>query len=331
MRIRPLLPFFIVPFLLVTAASLRLGATEKEFDMRLYAPFLEPGLAGQDQKTGDEIAPEGLEWLSPTRGRLLARLWHLKGAMEFETTPDRKAVSAVKVDLGPRGLDVWRHRHSYLKKGDGYAWNDPTEDPTPIDSSLAADYDSALSNLWALWSRRHLDKILQGRALGLSAKDGSGRNSQYDLEEKEYAWLRKKMTMRYDRNGLIGTAWGDFSIRLWHIPVHVRFEVKPHKPTHTNPQIIQLAHDVEYRYDKEEWRRRHGYGIGSYGAYAWNKDFPDPKPKMTSALGTQLDRLMENCAHYWARTAAYIIMGQLDSDLKAAMGRPASTTNFAIK
>lgn len=281
--------------------------------MHFYAPFLEPGLGDSQAPRDSEMIADGLQWTGPDSGRLLVRMWDKKAIVDFKTGPDRRTLSEWRVDLDGdsqpgRGLDVWRHRHTYVKLPGGYVWNSLGDARPPLEASLGADYDSALFGAWRLWAKRKLDRLLSSpSASEPPAASGS-----------EGAELNKKMRLRYDKRGLVGKASGEFFIRLWQVPVRVKFEIEPHTPSHHNPWIIQLARPIEIEYSPNEWRRRHGYGRSVAGGYAWDSDFPDPKPAIASA-GPRLDDLLGRAGGYWAEAGVSIIMDGLDKQLKAAV------------
>lgn len=294
--------------------------------MHFYAPFLEPGLGDAPAPKDGEMAADALEWTGPDSGRLLARMWDKKAAVEFKTSPDRRALIDLRVDLGNEnqpgrsGLDVWRHRHAYLKLPGGYVWNSLEDSRPALDSALGEGYDAALLGAWRLWSGRKLARLLGGAAITEPEAAGNGN-----------AELNKKMRLRYDKKGLVGKAAGDFFIRLWQVPVRVRFEIEPNTPTHHNPWIIKLSRPIAISYAPEEWRRRHGYGKRALGGYAWDEDFTDPKPAIASA-GPQLDELLARAAGYWSEAGVSIIMDGLDKQLKSAvsdLGGSVSTTPAA--
>lgn len=307
-------PILAAVLLLTGFAPAQPPAEQKEFDMHLYAPFLEPGLAAQEP-AGAVMPHSAVEWTSPTEGRMFASLWLKKALVEFQTTADRKSVTAIRVELGNNdkpgqsGFDVWRHRHSYLKvPGQNYLWNSIADTRPALADALGADYDACLAGAWTLWARRQVNKIL---AEGLAGPGPS-------LEESGSARLKKKIALRYDRNGLVGTASGDFTIRLWGVPVHVEFEIKGRQPTYQNPHIIDLVRGAAISYGRQEWRLRHGYARGS----AWDDDFIENKPSIT-AMAPRLDDLLDRSARYWADTAVHIILDNLDRQLKDAIGMPA--------
>lgn len=307
-------PLLAAIFFLAQLAPAQSLVEQKEFDMHLYAPFLEPGLDAQ-APAGEVMPHSAVEWTSPTEGRMLASLWLKKAWVEFQTTADRKTVTAVRVDLGNNdrpgqsGFDVWRHRHSYLKvPGQGYLWNSIADARPALADALGADYDAVLAGSWTLWARRQVNRFLTAGAAGPEAF----------LEESASARLKKKITMRYDRNGLAGTASGDFTIRLWGIPVKVDFEVKGRRPTHENPHIIDLARGVRISYGRQEWRLRHGYARGN----AWDEDFIENKPAI-AAMAPRLDDLLDKSARYWADAAVHVVLDGLDRQLKDAIGMPA--------
>lgn len=287
----------------------------KDFEMRYYAPFLEPGLGDGAARRGDELVAGSVEWLGPAKGRLPASMWFKKATIEFETSADRRTITALSVDLGKRdqpgqsGWDVWRHRHTYLKHPNGYFWNTLGDDPVPMESAVGARCDEALFGAWQLWARRTVQRVLGGLIAASPSES-----------ENDNATLHKKMRMGYDRKGLVGTASGEFTIRAWHVPARVRFTIKAAQPSHLNQWIIGLAGPIELQYDREEWRRRHGYSRGLFSGYAWDADFPDPKPDIAAA-GPKLDELMDRGIAFWAEVSVSLVMDNLDRDLKQAMGQ----------
>lgn len=308
-----LLALLFVPAACAALPSQAAAPSQKDFDMHFYAPFLEPGLGDAPAPKDGEMIAERLEWSGPDSGRLLARMWDKKAVVEFKTSPDRKTLTDLRVDLGNEnqpgrsGLDVWRHRHAYIKGTSGYVWNSLEDRRPALDSALGADYDAALLGAWRLWSRRKLARLLGGSAMPEPSAAGN-----------EGAELNKKMRLRYDKRGLVGKASGDFFIRLWQVPVRVRFEIEPNTPTHHNPWIIKLSRPIDISYTPQEWRRRHGYAKAALGGYTWDGDFIEPKPDITST-GPRLDDLLARAAGYWADAGVSIIMDGLDKQLKSAV------------
>lgn len=307
----------ILPLVLVLCSLAQAQAAQKDFDMRFNAPFLEAGLNGQ-APAGDEPMRHGaIEWTSATEGRMPVSLWYKKGVVGFETTPDRKTLTALRVELGHNGMDVWRRRHAYLKiPGQGYVWDSLADVRPVMDSASGEAYDACLLGVWTLWARRELP--------GLLAAQGALQET-LGFDDSGYGELKKKMTVRYDRNGLVGTASGEFYLRLWGVPVHVAFTIKGHRPTHENPWLIDLAKGIEVSYRRDEWRKRHGYARGG----AWDADFTEPKPDIAQA-GPLLDALLDKDAQYWSEAAVHIILNGLHEQLAEAIGSAAQPAPLAL-
>lgn len=162
-----------------------LQASQKDFDMVFSAPFLEPGLNGR-APSGDEAMRHGaIEWTSAAGGRMPVSMWYKKAVVEFQTSPDRKTLTALRVDLGNNGLDVWRHRHGYFKTAQGYVWNSRDDVRPAMSAAMGADYDASLSGLWTLWARRLLERLLAGSEVAQATPAG---------EEDGYARLNSVMS-----------------------------------------------------------------------------------------------------------------------------------------
>lgn len=287
-----------------SAQTIQTRPIQKEFTLRMYAPFLEPGLGGGPAKAGDEIAFSGpIEWTSPTEGKVPATLWFKKVVVSFRTQADRRTVAEAAVDLGQNGLAVWRHRHSYMQNGAGFAWNTIGDHRAALDNATAQEYDRFLEGVALLWAKRGVAALLATPA-GAEALVDNGT-------------LAAPIRVSYDKNGVVGKNPGGFALRLWHMPVNIRFTVIKHEPSHLDPWIIQLHGPIDIIFEAKEWRRRHGYARGASG-FTLDPDFPGPRPDMT-LLGPKLEVLMDRAVEYWSQAAAYLALDPLDRDLKAAI------------
>lgn len=146
------------------AAGSAEASAGRNFTMRLYAAFLEPGLGGRPAVPGDEIALGPLEWGSATSGRAGFSIWRQGGAVEFTTAPDRRRLETVRTDADaqPEGkaMQVWRYRHAYRVEGGRAFWLTLEDHPVPMESGLAQGYDRFLAAVRRLWCARALQARL---------------------------------------------------------------------------------------------------------------------------------------------------------------------------
>ena len=316
--------WFLLAFLLAAPAAAQpprlQQAFQKDFIMRFYGAFLEPGLGAVPAVPGDELENAVLTWTGPAEGRLDFSEWRQKGWAEFKTSPDRKTLTAIRTNLEAepgKPMDVWRMRHGYrFDPARGYTWVSLEDAPPVLDAAAGAVYDRFLTAVWKLWPARRLREMLKaaGNTLDVSADPGQ---------------LEQPVRLTYDRGGLVGTPTLEFHYRYWHIPVRVRFTLRPKQPTHDDPWIIGLKGPIAFSIDKDEWRRRHGCRQGFAGA-ALDADFPDPAFPIRDAA-PRLEEMLETGTGYWAEAAVSIIMSSLDTQLKEAVAAlPAPTDRPAF-
>lgn len=283
----------LIPILAVLAAVFparaqfwAFGGTEQEFPMRLYARFLQPGLGDAPATAGDEAYVSGLKWTGMTTGQALVTVWGLDVGVRFETSSDRLVVKSMTTELDAddaRPMQAWRQRHDYgYTAGQGYYWDSILDGHLPLDPAAGRRLDAMLRSAFRYWATERLQAALAGKSLPPAPAD-MGR-------------LRAAMPLRYDRNGLIGTAAGDFFIRVWGVPVHVRLRIRPHTPSQDDPFIIALDGEPAADFDLAELRRRHAYS-----------DEPE------------FDALLTRCARHWAEASSYVILSGLNDDLQKAM------------
>lgn len=283
MRTLPALLLILLP-LASSAAPLR-----RDFTMRFYARFLEPGLGGAPAAPGSDAGFADLQWAGPDAGIGRLVLWRQNALCRFQTSPNRRSVASVVSELetpDAKAMDVWRQRHGYRRLGGNYQWLTLGDDPVLMDHSLGQAYDKALAVAGTLACRRALEAGLPSPAL-LPAPADHGE-------------MIKPLALTYDRGGLIGTASGDFFIRLWDVPAKVSFRVRKHVPTHMDPNILELAGVPKVTFSREdlkELRRRHGLP-------------PDSR---------ELDALFERMAAYWGEASATIVAQGLNDQLEAAL------------
>ena len=318
------------PALPAQAPALQGQTVSRDFDVRLFAPYLEPGIGGQNWEPGDEmLAPGGVEWTDAarTQGRLRLRMWYHKAWAEFQTTADRRKVAALNVQLGwdgeaDRMMLLWRHHHGYaLRPGAGYFWKTIGDEDLPMPQDLGARYDRALTGVWEMWARRRAQSLLESDEMSPVEGAGSFALAGHEIPEA-YQRLKQKTPLRYGPGGLAGGHPLVFYVRIWHIPVKVQLLVVPVQPTHHNPWIIGLG--------SAEWRRRHGYKKKFWGGYQWDADFPSPRPDIES-FGAEMDRLMEHEALFWADVSTSLILNNLDADLKKAMSELQAAPSIAAQ
>lgn len=305
----------IVAIFLSSAASARTStapaafslALEKTFEVRVPLPFLEPGLGGAAAKAGDEVLIGPPSWSSATAGRMAASVWRIRTVASLTASADRKTILDAKTSITPGQMDAWRDRHGYLLRGGHYEWDslDYERERSPLDAVLGRRLDQAIAGAMTLWIRRGAQSTLSARE-ELTGDDPA-------------AILDKSFDLEYDQSGLVGNARGDFFIRLWGIPVRVRFELEPHVPDHDDVKMFRLARPLEFSYGDgrsaalSEWRRRHGYARTADG-YAWDADFPAPPD--AASTGPALDDLLDRSASFWAQVATEQVMSFLDQKLK---------------
>lgn len=279
---------------------------EKDLEIRVNLAFLEPGLGGRPARAGDEIAIGAPSWTSPTEGRMAESVWRLRTVATFSADPARSKILDASPNLTAPQTDAWRHRHGYVLTSGGYVWDSMGDVRPSMDAALGKSLDQALAGALKLWTARRAQTALPA-------------STETALDDPD-AVLVEKVRLRYDENGLVGHAFGDFFIRLWGIPVRVRYEVEPHHPDHDDNMLMWISGDARFEYGdgedaaRTEWRRRHGYSLGPQG-YAWDADFPSPRPD-AGTVGPELDAMFDRCAQYWAEVAASQAVRVLDERLK---------------
>lgn len=283
------------------------GPRSDTFALTLYAPFLEPG-DGAEPRPGEELRVEEFHVQSGS-GTFAYSLWGVEGKAVFTTSPDGKALRSLATELDgdseTPALRVWRHRHGYTRdKAGRYWWNTLGEASEPLDPRLGAVYDRFLREVWRLWTARRISALLNGKAPP-AVPPGPERSTQ-------------ELVLSYDATGLVGTFPVDMQIRLWGIPVRLHFTLAPAQPTPEDTWIVGLTDLVTLGYSREDWRRRHGYRIGFWGARRWDADFPGHPPDL-QVYGALLDRLLDRAARFWSDSSVNIALAGLDQELKTSV------------
>lgn len=270
------------------------------FDLRIRGQFLEPGpaparapltLSDFRRDPSGGVTATAAAWFAPA---------------EVAASPDLS-----RLDTRPRmhddrlpAWDLWRHRHGYtLGPARRAAWNGLGDEPDWMSPADAEFYDAYLIALYRLWTRRALRERLAGA-------------EEPPPEPAPAGEAVVSIPMQYDETGLAEPVSASFLIHQWNLPVQVGFSLIPSTATHPAEWWFDLRTEPFVRYDKDAWRRRHGYRKTLFG-YRWDADFPGGKHLGTDD-GERLDALMERGVAFWANAALQRGLFELDQQLKTS-------------
>jgi len=303
---------FYLPLTFVVVAAVVLGvavwrknalppeARAAEFEFVLHPSFLEPGPA---PKGSARRAVEVGNVQSQTQGIAQVRLWqataqvgYKRDAMGHLTT---LSVVPLSADAGSDGWNIWRHRHGYILARDlGYFWNTLGDYRQPIRDDQGERFDAFLKAVWSYWAVVGLEEVrLKGAPPPLVPPQPYRRTVKVALIDGKLA----------------RPAPVEFQINPWHVPLRVEMDV--HSSTTTG--ILQMVDGFSWKFDMDDWRRRHGYRRTLFFGYQWLPGFPEPFP-MTAATGRELDNLLHRTMEYWSEAVAAGVITELDLKIAAS-------------
>ena len=299
-------------FVLGARAGAEPRSFEKSIDVEFRAGFLEPGLEGHHEKSGDEIEFGPVTWLASNEGSVTTRIWNVSAPIEFETDGDSATIKRLRYRPTSSSADslwdVWRHRHAYLfLPGDGYYWNSLEDVKPRMDSAAGAFDDQYLKELWSYWTIKRWPQHAERPDIERRGTDDS-----------DSAILKKSVRIEYDAAGLTRPVRLAFQINLWHMPVRIFLDVASSSATANGEVAPHLIGTYRWSYDRSEWRRRHGYHQGLWGKYKTDEGWPE-KRKLSEQEGRWLDELLDRCVSYWVDVATEEVMADLESKVDAAV------------
>ncbi|MCG3205819.1 MAG: hypothetical protein KCHDKBKB_02542 [Elusimicrobia bacterium] len=293
------------------AAFVPAPLSEKTIDLQFNAGFLEAGRQKANQRWGDEIHFDEIEWSSPTEGSVLARVWNVSSLIQFHISEDRKALKTLRFNPKPGSpgnmWEAWRHRHAYIfLSGDDYRWNSLEDEKPRLDYDTGAFYDEYLKELWSFWTVKRLPN------------HASGKSSSVIEDESDVSAMKKSIRVRLDQAGLVQPLPVTFQINLWHMPVKIFFEVDSSSNAARGYPEIHLVGKYTWTYNRAEWRRRHGYQQDFWGDYKVDADWPEQR-RLSQTDGGRLDELLDRTVAYWVDVSIQQVLADLQQKVQMAL------------
>ncbi len=281
------------------------GAVAAEVDFNIQPSFLEPGRLPRGR------VDEPVEVKRPDDGgdgSVQVRLWQATAVVSYQRDPQGHLTQLVVVPLSADatsdGWNVWRHRHGYVfVRGQGYFWNTLGDYRYPIRDEQGARYDAFLKAVWSYWTVVGLEtQRLKG-----APRDAAPTGQPY----------RRVVRVALRDGKLARPASVDFQINPWHVPLRVQLDVQ----SSTSSAILEMVDGFRWKYDMDDWRRRHGYRKTFFFGYEWLEGFPAPFP-MNNGTGRELDHLLDRTMAFWSEAIAAQVVTELDWKIAASAASP---------